>query len=821
MTRTSAAWAMLTRRGIRALVVVALSAAAGVPQQPATITVDYPASGSVFPPDFTPPTFLWRDSQQGVTEWSIEVTFAAGPSPIRLTSRGEPMSVGEIDPRAVGPTNQLPQLTPEQAAAHTWMPGSEVWEIIKKNSVAGAATIRFTGHRPDGQVVSRGQVVLRTSQDPVGAPIFYRDVPLMPSETEPGVVKPLAPRAVPLIAWRVRNVSDPASRVVMTGIHSCANCHSFSRDGKTMGMDLDGPRNDKGLYAIVPVEPRMTIRQENVVEWSTFRGKLGGALRVGFMSQVSPDGRRVVTTINDLGEAQSDYQRRRNPQDLVRNYYVANFKDYRFLQVFYPTRGILAWYDPAAGHLQALPGADDAGYVHTGAVWSPDGKYIVFGRAAAKDAYPPGAGIAESANDANETQIRYDLYRIPFNEGRGGRAEPIAGASSNGMSNSFPKVSPDGRWIVYVQARNGQLMRPDSQLYIVPAAGGEARRMNCNTRLMNSWHSFSPNGRWLVFSSKSRSPYTQMFLTHLDADGNDSPAILIENSTAANRAVNIPEFVNIPPDGLMNIDAPVTDYYRVIDTATDLAKEHKSAEAAAEWRKAVAMNPKEASNHFNLGAALFDAGSVVEAIAQYNQALNLSPEYAEAHTNLAAALARNGRLDDAIAHFTKALELNPANTNARSNLGTVLAQAGRTGEAIPYLRAAAAERPRDAEAQTNLGLALALARRFDEAIACLQEVVTASPDSFEYRFNLGRVLAAGGHFAEAVPHFEQAVRLSHAREPQILDMLAYVYAETGRFQEAAQAARQALEVAGPGNTQFVDTLKSRISYYESRIPKAK
>jgi len=54
---------------------------------------------------------------------------------------------------------------------------------------------------------------------------------------------------------------------------------------------------------------------------------------------------------------------------------------------------------------------------------------------------------------------------------------------------------------------------------------------------MNSWHSFSPNGRWLVFSSKSLSPYTQMFLTHVDEEGRDSPPILIENSTAANRAV--------------------------------------------------------------------------------------------------------------------------------------------------------------------------------------------------------------------------------------------------------------------------------------------
>jgi len=30
-----------------------------------------------------------------------------------------------------------------------------------------------------------------------------------------------------------------------------------------------------------------------------------------------------------------------------------------------------------------------------------------------------------------------------------------------------------------------------------------------------------------------------MYLTHIDADGNDSPPILVDNSTAANRAVNI------------------------------------------------------------------------------------------------------------------------------------------------------------------------------------------------------------------------------------------------------------------------------------------
>jgi Tol biopolymer transport system component len=183
----------------------------------------------------------------------------------------------------------------------------------------------------------------------------------------------------------------------------------------------------------------------------------------------------------------------------------------------------------------------------------------VFARAVAKDPRFKGQKAALHANDPNETPIQYDLYRVPFNGGKGGTPEPIVGASQNGMSNNFPKVSPDGRWVVFVQCHNGQLMRPDSQLYIVPFSGGVARRMRANTRLMNSWHSFSPNGHWLVFSSKARSPYTQMYLTHLDADGNDSPAILIDNTTAANRAVNLPEFVNTPSDGIEDIQVHVTD----------------------------------------------------------------------------------------------------------------------------------------------------------------------------------------------------------------------------------------------------------------------
>jgi Flp pilus assembly protein TadD len=750
--------------------------------EPRRITIDYPAEGSVFPPEFPAPTWLWRDGSDRATGWAINVAFSDGAPAIRVESAGEGMRVGEIDPRCVSATNKPPALTPEQAAAHTWVPDAATWAAIKKHSVDRPATIVITGHRRgDPQtVISRGQVSMQTSGDPVGAPIFYRDVPLMPSESEKGVIKPLAPQAVPLIAWRLRNVADKESRVLMEGLHTCANCHSFSADGKTLGLDMDGPQNEKGLYAIVKVQPHMAIRNQDLVAWSTFRGKLGSKLRVGFMSQISPDARYVVTTVNDPGIDQSDYQRRKDPIDLVRNYYVANFKDYRFLQVFFPTRGVLAWYSRESAHLQYLPGADDTRFVHANAVFSPDGKYLVFARAEAEDAYPAGAPLAEYANDRKERQIKYDLYRIPFGGGKGGKAEPIVGASQNGMSNSFPKISPDGRFIVFVQARNGLLMRPDGQLFIVPAAGGKARRMNCNTPLMNSWHSFSPNGRWLVFSSKSRSPYTQMFLTHIDESGNDSPAILVENSTAANRAVNIPEFVNISPDGMVKIDTPAAEFALHMDLAVELMKKRQYADAVPEWNKALALVPKEARAHNNLGVALMETGKVDEAIGHYREALAENPQYAEAYNNLGEALAGKGAVKEAIAEFEKAVERDPAYAVARRNLATILARTRQT----------------------------------DKAIVHLKKLVEATPDAADVRRDLGHALAEKGSFREARAQLEEANRLSGGRDPLTLHLLGRVYADLGRFADAVQAQRQALAFAT--NPTLVEAISAQLEDLRAR-----
>ena len=776
----------------------------------APITVEYPAEHTLFPPDFAPPTFLWRDADPATIVWRIDVTFEDRSPDIQIKSNGERLRIGQIDERCAQAGAVPPTLTPEEAAGHTWKPDSATWETIIRHSVKQPATLTITGFRDEQltQASSRGRVTLRTSKDPVGAPIFFRDVPLISVPVgEKGVIMPIPAAAIPFIAWRLRYVGETESRLMMQGLPTCINCHSFSRDGSSMGLDVDGPGNDKGLYGIVPVKAETSIKNENVIRWSSFAEERASK-RFGFMSQISPDGQYVVTSIENPGSHIKDFDSR---------FYNGFYRDYGFGQVFFPTKGILAWYSKATGKLEPLPGADDPAFVQAAAFWSPDGKYLVFSRAAAKEPYYDGQNVAQVANSPDETQIQYDLYRVPFNGGRGGTPEPIEGASRNGMSNNFPKVSPDGRWIVFVKNRNGLLMRPDSNLYIVPFKGGTARRLDCNLPRMNSWHTFSPNGRWLAFSSKGRSLYTQLFLTHIDENGKDSPAILVENATAANRGVNIPEFVNIPPDGLTKMDAPATEFYRLSDAAGELARKGDYAAAAVEWTKAMELDPADGKVRYHLAYALDKQDQLDQAIEQYRKSVELDDTNASAYASLSIALARAGNLPESIAAAKQALALNPKDVLTEGNLATSLLETGQTDEALEHIRKALELDPDFADGHNMLGIILARVGRLDDAVAHLEKAVALTPNSTEYRFNLGRILAARHSFAEAIPQFEKAVALTGGNEPQSLEMLAAMYAEVGHFSEAAQTARRALEIAARQNeVGLSEELRHRIAYYESQ-----
>ncbi len=113
---------------------------------------------------------------------------------------------------------------------------ADAWAAIQAATVEADATLSVAGYdrRPSNagaRRLSEGSVAFRTAREPVGDAIFYRDVPLMPVRTHQGIVRPLRPEALPLIEWRLRDITRPAPSVVMSNLPTCANCHSFSADG--------------------------------------------------------------------------------------------------------------------------------------------------------------------------------------------------------------------------------------------------------------------------------------------------------------------------------------------------------------------------------------------------------------------------------------------------------------------------------------------------------------------------------------------------------------------------------------------------------------
>jgi Tfp pilus assembly protein PilF len=404
---------------------------------------------------------------------------------------------------------------------------------------------------------------------------------------------------------------------------------------------------------------------------------------------VSPDGRYVISTVKD------------------RAVFVAT-PDIWFSQLFFPIKGILAVYDTKEGTFRALPGADDPQYVQSNPTWSRDGKSIVFARTKAyqKDVVANAKSVLLSEKDVPEfvndkEPFKFDLYRIPFNEGRGGKPEPIKGASHNGKSNYFAKFSPDGKWIIFCKAENYMLLMPDSELYIIPAEGGEARRLRANTPRMNSWHSWSSNGRWLVFSSKANGAYTQLFLTHIDEAGESTPPVVLERFTGSDRAANIPEFVPLPADAIARVKEQFVDAYSFLRAGMANERTGNYPAAVKAYERGLAVEPRNVELLNALGFALFQQGKSKESMVALEKAVEIDPGHWKSHNNLALAAIDLGELEVAEAHYRDSLAIKPQ-AAIYNDLGFVLERQGLLEEAAEAFRQAIKLDPKNTAARETL-----------------------------------------------------------------------------------------------------------------------
>ncbi len=735
------------------------------------LTINYPLDETLFPPEIVAPTFRWQDGDIQSNTWLIVVEFHDDQRPLTFL-----------------------------ADDTAWPIPDKQWQVIKNRSVEKPAKVTILGvdRKAPQKILSAGSITISTSKDPVGAPIFYREVnlPFLDAVKDPSKIR-----------WRFGSISS-AQRppIVLENLPVCGNCHSFSTDGKVLGMDVDYA-NDKGSYAIAPVTEQVVLAKDNIITWNDYK-KQDNSSTFGLLSQVSPDGRYVVSTVKD------------------RSVFVGK-PDLAFSQLFFPIQGILAVYYRDSGAFDALPGADDPQFVQSNPSWSPDAKHIVFARSKAYHlkSVRSETSVLLSTEECREflkegKTFLYDLYRVAFNEGKGGLARPLEGASNNGMSNYFAKYSPDGKWIVFCKASSFMLLQPDSELYIIPAQGGEARRLRCNTNRMNSWHSWSPNSRWLVFSSKVNTSYTQLFLTHIDENGYSTPPVLLERFTAADRAANIPEFLNGPSDQIKKIHEQWTDDLSYQRAGHEFKRAGEFDNAARQFRKALELNPRNLDAQMNLGMIMLTKGIPKQAEGYFAEALKVDPASPFAHNGLGMALFRQGKLDQAIEHYIRAVQLEPDDFTMRYNLGLALFRQDKLDQALEHLSQGLHLQPDNPKVHNDLAVIAARQGKLRQAIKYYSRAIELKADYQKAIYSLIEILTTAEDqnlrdLPRAIELAEQLCKLTNYQQDRALDRLARCYAQAGQFDKAIVTANRALYFArSQGNDQLAGEIKGRIDLYK-------
>jgi len=719
-----------------------MAAAWAGPHSNAGLIITNPLDGTLFPPDIAAPTIRWKDTNSKSDRWLVMLRFGQGDS--------------------------LAFLAFEQS----WRPDRSIWESAKEKSRNYPATLIVAGvnHRACRTILSGARITFGTSADSVVDPLFYREVNLPFKE---------AVKDPSRIQWRFGSIALGPPPVVLENLPVCGNCHSFSTDGRVLGMDVDYA-NDKASYVVTNVARLMTLATSDLITWSDYRRNEKDPT-YGLLSQVSPDGRYAISTVKD------------------RSVFVA-VDNLAFSQLFFPIQGILAYYDRERKTYRALAGAGDPAYVQSNPSWSPDGKYIVFARSKAMRlrSIEGTRRVLLTLDECREfitggATFLFDLYRVPFNEGGGGLARPLPGASADGMSNYFAKYSPDGKWIVFCKSKSFMLLQADSKLYIMPSEGGQPRLMRCNTGLMNSWHSWSSNGRWLVFSTKANGPYTRLALTHVDGQGEDTPPVILENLSQPDRAANIPEFVKAPAGAIAKISERFIDDYSLWRAGVNYRVEGDMAGAESKFRSALAMNARNVEAYLSLGNVLAARGLLDSAKALYQGALRIDPRCANAHLNIGNALLKTSRVSEAITHYRKAVSLNPDDAMAHANLANAYSALKEYDKALPHNLAALRLQPEKSAFYYCVGLNLFRLGKINEAIAKYRKGIELNPKSSSTYKALAVALTSTGRIDEAIDQYLKAIQFGD-RKPVCLNACADLLMKQGRQAEAMELYQEARQM---------------------------
>ena len=194
--------------------------------------------------------------------------------------------------------------------------------------------------------------------------------------------------------------------------------------------------------------------------------------------------------------------------------------------------------------------------------WSPDGKWLYFCSAATKD-------MPDERKD-----LHYSILKVNFDSAKGAFGDivdTVYNARLDGGSASFPRISPDGRYMLFTLADFGTfpIWHNEADLKMIDLKSGDKVDINewNDKENTESYHSWSKNSRWVIFSSRRLDGrYTRLFIAGFDKNGKPQKPFLLpqkdpRQNTLRLKSYNIPEFI----DGRVEMPDNTVELYKCED----------------------------------------------------------------------------------------------------------------------------------------------------------------------------------------------------------------------------------------------------------------
>jgi Flp pilus assembly protein TadD len=213
-------------------------------------------------------------------------------------------------------------------------------------------------------------------------------------------------------------------------------------------------------------------------------------------------------------------------------------------------------------------------------------------------------------------------------------------------------------------------------------------------------------------------------------------------------------------------------------------------DAKAEFSRAIALDPKTAAAHLNLGLVLMesDPGAAAES---FRRAAELQPTESRTRFLAGYSLERAGKFTEAAEQYRGALGISPNDYEIHFALGRVLLRTNDAPGAEEQFRAAVAARADSAPARLGLANTLLAQNKYDAASDALGEYLKLNPGDRPAHFDRASALLNLNRYDDALAELDRAESGS-VLTPETIKMRGEIYMQQKKWKEAGQTLTQAI-----------------------------